>query len=149
MTTPTVAPTYKRDTGPVQRATGFATFATAATDAATLPSVGDAVSTLASGVLTLQLGFDPISFKMVNLTNGIIAEWFAPMVGTSCISTDTGGVRTLNTSSKAVVTVASRAGAVGGTSSGGTADSSPAGTVVITLSGFATNGDSLYWIAKG
>lgn len=152
MTTPTVAPTYTRDTGPVQRLTGNATFLTAATDAAVYPTgtgAGDIVSTLASGVLTLQLGFVPTYWRVVNVTTRIMSEWFAPMAGTASIDTAANGDRSLNASAPQVVTVRTGLGGLAGTRSGGSADTTPAGQVVLTLSGFATDGDSIVWLAEG
>ena len=139
---------YNRDCGPVQRLVGSATFATAATDAYTAPSVGDAVIVLGSGVLTLTLGFVPTHVKIINTTTRIMTEWFPPIASGTSIDTGADGVRTLNTSSK--ITVTSRTGAGGSsTQSGGSADTTPAGVVALTLSGFATNADSIVWAIEG
>lgn len=134
---------YNRDGGPVQRTTGSATFATAATDAYS----ADAIA-LGSGVLTLTLGFVPRYVQIVNVTTRIMTEWFEPIASGTSLDTAADGVRTLNTSSK--MTVSSRTGAGGSSSqSGGSADTTPSGVVTLTLSGFATDGDSIVWQAAG
>jgi len=117
---------YNRDGGPVQRTTGSATFATAATDAYS----ADAIA-LGSGVLTLTLGFVPRYVQIVNVTTRIMTEWFEPIASGTSLDTAADGVRTLNTSS------------------GGSAHTTPSGVVTLTLSGFATDADSIVWQAAG
>lgn len=142
MAIPTVI-AYNRDTGPVQRTTGYVTLITAATDTYSANAIS-----LAAGVLTLSLGYVPTHVMITNATTRIMTEWFAPLVPTTSIDTAAAGTRTLNTSSKMVVT--GRTGTGGSsTQSGGTADTAASGTVVLTLSGFATDADTITWVAEG
>lgn len=134
---------YNRNPGPVQRTTGYATFTTAATDVYS----SDGVS-LASGVMTLTLGFVPTHVMITNATTRIMTEWFPPIASGTSIDTAAAGTRTLNTSSKIAVT--GRTGTGGSSSqSGGSADTSASGTVALTLSGFATDGDTIIWEIQG
>jgi hypothetical protein len=142
---------YLRDGGPTQRTTGYVTFTTAASDTITYPSsggvaIGNTIESLASGVLTLTFGFIPRSFRCINLTSRIMTEWFYPMTSGTSIDTAAAGTRTLNTS--APFTISQRTGAGGSSSqAGGSADTTTGGVVTLTLSGFATNADTIFWEA--
>ena len=137
---------YLRDGGPTQRTTGSVTFTTAASDTITHPSSGNTIMSLASGVLTLVFGFIPRKFRVTNVTSRIQAEWFAPMASGTSLDTAAAGTRTLNTS--APFTISQRTGAGGSsTQAGGSADTTAGGVVVLTLSGFATDADTIVWEA--
>jgi hypothetical protein len=135
---------YNRDGGPVQRTTGSATFAAIATDTYKTDTID-----LKSGVLTLTLGFVPRYAQVVNVSTGDMVEWFAPMAsGTSVDTAASTGVRTINASSKMVVT--SRTGTGGSESqAGGTADTTPSGVIALTLSGVVADAGSIVWQAVG
>lgn len=141
------APTSKinPNVGPVQRTQGSISGTyTAATNVSATQN-----ATMAAGVLTLTLGFVPTYFKLQNVTTGIMREWFAGMTAGTSLDTTAAGVMSLNASSGVVIALETRAGAVGGTSSGGSADTSPSGVCVVTASGIFTNNDTVAWYAIG
>mgnify|MGYP001558152399 CR=1 FL=1 len=136
MTAPTVVRTSPD--GAVHRSQGvFSGTYTAATDA--YDSGGIA---LASGVITISLGFVPSYFKIVNVTDRITQEWYSGMNLGDFFETVAAGTRTLETDDQVVVTV----------SNTGTAPVTikPVATVTITAAGGAmTDNDTVVWIAEG
>lgn len=143
MTAPTVD--YSRNCGPVQRAQGTISGTyTAATDVSTTTN-----STIAAGVLTLTLGFVPTYFKITNVTDRIMQEWYKGMNSGDYLETIANGTRSLETDDKVVVAI--RTGAGGSASqSGGSADTSASGVVTVTFdSGICTDNDTVTWLAEG
>ena len=143
MTAPTVA--YKRNPGPMQCAQGSISGTyTAASDVST-----EANSTIASGVLTLTLGFVPKSFRIINVTDRVEQRWFEGMNKGDYLETAANGTVSLETDDKVVVQPFTRAGG-SASQSGGSADTSPAGVVTVTFdSGIATDNDTVIWEAIG
>lgn len=143
MTAPTVS--YARNTGPVQKASGYfkGTY-TAATDVSTTANAA-----MAAGVITLTLGFVPRKFKIINVTDRVMQEWFEGMNQGDYLETAANGDRTLETDDKLVVKI--RTGAGGSVSqAGGTADTAPSGVVTVTVdSGIMTDNDTIVWFAEG
>ena len=144
MTTPTNV--YNRNTGPVQRAQGYVT-ATSALSTDALATDANAVFTPTT--LTLKFGFVPTRFKWFNVTAHTMFEWVAGMPSGYTMTTDSGGTQTLNTGSTILVALRTGTGAVGGTSSGGSADTTPLGVVTVTFSGLLTNSETACWICEG
>lgn len=62
--------------------------------------------TLAAGVLTINCTFEPLSVKVINVTDRITQEWFKGMNQGDFIETAANGTRTLETDDKVVVAVA-------------------------------------------
>jgi hypothetical protein len=62
--------------------------------------------TLASGVLTITVGFEPTKVKVVNVTDRLEQEWFAGMNQGDFMETASNGDKTLETDDKLVVAVA-------------------------------------------
>ena len=86
---------------------------------------------IASGVMTLTLGFAPKYFKIINATDRITQEWFQGMNSGDFLETAANGDKTLETDDKVVV-------------------SESAGTVVVTFDGGAvTDNDTAVWVAEG
>ena len=142
MTAPTS--TYKRNTGPVQRAQGSVSGTyTAATDVSTTAN-----ASIAAGVLTITLGFVPTFFKLVNVTDKIALEWYDGMNQGDYLKTIANGTVTLETGDALTITPSTRTG--GSVSqAGGTADTVPSGVVTFTFSGLSGDNDTLAWIAEG
>lgn len=143
MTAPTVA--YRRNTGPVQTAQGiFSGTYTAATDVSTTAN-----STMAAGVITITLGFVPTHFKITNVTDRIVQEWYQGMNSGDYLEQIANGTKSLETDDKVVVAIRTGAGG-SASSSGGTADTSASGVVTITVdSGIMTDNDTVVWEARG
>ena len=143
MTAPTS--TYKRNPEPQRRAHGSVSGTyTAATDVSTTAN-----ASIAAGVLTITLGFVPSRFKAVNVTQRDSYEWFEGMNQGDYIKTLANGTASLETGDALTITPETRAGAVGGTSSGGTADSAASGVVTFTFSGLLTDNETFVWEAVG
>lgn len=88
-------------------------------------------ATMASGVLTLTLGFKPKYFRIVNVTDRVTQEWFEGMNSGDFIETAANGARTLETDDKVVVDQA-------------------AGTVTVLADGTViTDNDTTVWEAVG
>lgn len=140
MTAPTV--TRANANGAPNRAQGsFSGTYTAATDTFTGTGSNAGVA-LASGVITITLGFVPRYFKIINVTDRITQEWFHGMNQGDFIETAANGTRTLETDDQVVVAA----------STTGTAPVTfePAATVTITASGGAmTDNDTVVWVAEG
>jgi len=86
---------------------------------------------IASGVMTLTLGFAPKYFKIFNVTDRLSQEWFEGMNSGDFIESVAAGDKTLETDDKVVV-------------------SASAGTVVVTFNGGAvTDNDTVVWEARG
>lgn len=136
--------TSKIDTGPVQRATGSLSGTyTAATVTSTTANAA-----IASGVMTLTLGFVPRYFKIINVTDRVTQEWHEGMNQGDFIETAANGTRTLETDDK--VTITTSLGSGGSAGGGGTAPSSAAGVVTVTFDGGAvTDNDTAIWEAIG
>lgn len=84
---------------------------------------------IASGVLTLTLGFAPKYFKVINCTDRITQEWFQGMNAGDFIETAAAGTRTLETDDQVVVS---------------------GNTVTVTFAGgAATDNDTVVWVAEG
>lgn len=143
MTAPTVS--YTRNTGPRQYAQGvFSGAYTAASDVSTTTN-----STMAAGVITLTLGFVPKYFKIINVTDRVMQEWFEGMNSGDYLETVAAGTRTLETDDKVVVAI--RTGTGGSVSQhGGSADTTASGVVTVTVdSGIMTDNDTVVWVAEG
>lgn len=136
MTAPTVA--RHAPDGAVHRSQGsFSGTYTAASDVYSSNDI-----TMASGVIVITLGFVPIYFKIVNVTDRLTQEWYAGMNLGDFMETVANGTRTLETDDQVVVTV----------SATGTAPvtAKPVCTVTITAGGGAmTDNDTVVWEAKG
>lgn len=86
---------------------------------------------IASGVLTLTLGFAPKYFKIINVTDRLTQEWFEGMNSGDFLETAANGDKTLETDDQVVV-------------------NQSAGTVVVTFAGgAATDNDTVVWEARG
>ena len=143
MTAPTS--TYIRNPEPQRRAHGSVSGTyTAATDVSTTAN-----ASIAAGVLTVTFGFVPSRVKVVNVTQRIACEWFEGMNQGDYLKTLANGTVSLETGDALTITPETRAGAVGGTSSGGTADSAASGVMTFTFSGLLTNNETLVWVAEG
>lgn len=113
----------------VNSATAASTTAAATGGIANADAVANMV--IASGVMTITLGFAPKYFKIVNVTDRLTQEWFEGMNSGDFIETAAAGTRTLETDDKVVV-------------------SQSAGTVVVTFDGgAATDNDTVVWEARG
>lgn len=131
--------------GPVQRTQGSISGTyTAATDVSTTTN-----ASIAAGVMTLTLGFVPTYFKITNVTDRIMQEWYKGMNSGDYLETIADGTRSLETDDKVVV--ATRTGAGGSASqAGGSADTSASGVVTVTFdSGICTDNDTVTWLAEG
>ncbi len=62
--------------------------------------------TLASGVLTISVGFEPTRVQVVNVTDRVTQEWYKGMNKGDFVETAANGTRTLETDDKLVVTAA-------------------------------------------
>ena len=136
MTAPTVA--RVNDNGAPNRAQGsFSGTYTAESDVYDSGGVA-----LASGVITISLGFVPSYFKIMNVTDRITQEWYAGMNSGDFIETVAAGDRTLETDDEIVIAATTT----------GTAPVTykAAATVTIDASGGAmTNNDTVVWVAEG
>ena len=97
---------------------------------------------IASGVMTLNLGFVPKEFVITNETDRITQRWTEGMNQGDYSEQAANGDRTLETDDKIVVSVATT----------GTAPVTfePAATVVVTFdSGICTDNDTVTWKAIG
>jgi hypothetical protein len=140
MTAAPTSVTRVNPTGVVNRAQGSISGTyTAATTAYTGTTDGVAI---ASGVITISLGFVPTHFKVVNVTDRVTQEWFAGMNFGDFLETAANGTQTLETDNQVEVTV----------SDTGTAPVTvkPVATVTITAAGGAmTDNDTVVWVAEG
>ena len=136
--------TYKRNTGPVQRTQGSVTGTyTAASEVSTTAN-----ATIASGALTVTLGFVPRYVKVLNATARISCEWYEGMNQGDYIKTIANGTVSLETNDSLTITPSTRAG--GSVSqAGGTADTTPSGVITFTFSGISTDNETLVWVAEG
>lgn len=145
----------------LHRAQGYikGTYTAASVTSATSPSAtaagggianGAAVvdTTIASGVMTIRLGFVPLYVKVVNVTDRITQEYFDGMNAGDFVETAANGTRTLETDDKLTVTITG--GSAGSSGGGGTAPASSTGVVTITADGGAfTDNDTMTWVAEG
>jgi hypothetical protein len=98
--------------------------------------------TLASGVLTIDVGFEPTYVKVINVTDRITQEWHKGMNQGDFIETAANGVRTLETDDKLVVEV-DETGAAPVTIK-------PVYTVTVLADGTAiTDNDTTVWVIWG
>lgn len=142
MTAPTS--TYKRNGGPVQRAQGSVSGTyTAASDVS-----ATANASIAAGVLTITLGFLPTYFKLLNVTDSLMFEWYDGMNQGDYVKTIANGTRSLETGDALTITPATRAGG-SASQSGGSADTAASGVVTFTFSGLSGDNDTLAWVAEG
>ena len=94
--------------GPVQRTQGSISGTyTAASDVSTTTN-----ASIAAGVLTLTLGFVPTYFKITNVTDRIMQEWYKGMNSGDYLETIANGTRSLETDDKVVVAIRTGAGVV-------------------------------------
>lgn len=100
MTAPTVTRTNSNGVVNRQQFSLSGTY-TAASDAY---SANDMV--LASGVLTITVGFEPTYVKVINVTDRLEQEWWKGMNKGDFVETAAAGDKTLETDDKVVVTVA-------------------------------------------
>ena len=84
---------------------------------------------IASGVLTLTLGFVPSHVLMQNVTARTSVEWYAGMNFGDTLTTDVNGVKALSTANIMEVDVST-------------------GVVTFTFSGQLTDNETLVWIAE-
>lgn len=131
--------------GPVQRTQGSISGTyTAATDVSSTTN-----ASIASGVLTLTLGFVPTHFYISNLTDRLTQEWWKGMNSGDYTERIAAGDQTLETDDKIVVAIRTGAGG-SSTQSGGSADTSAGGVVTVTFdSGICTDNDTVVWYAEG
>lgn len=98
--------------------------------------------TLASGVLTIEVGFEPTYVRVVNVTDRVTQEWYKGMNQGDFMETVAAGTRTLETDDKVVVAV----------SETGTAPVTfkPAYTVTVLANGGAiTDNDTVVILIEG
>ena len=136
MTAPTVA--LDRPTGVLNQASGsFSGTYTAATDA-----YDDGIVALASGVITIKVGFEPKYIKVLNATDRLMQEWFKGLAASNFIETAANGTKTLETDAQ--VTLAR-------TSTGAAPVTyEPTYVVTITAAGGAmTDNDTVVWEIRG
>lgn len=57
----------------------------------------------AAAILTLNLGFAPLHFKIVNLTDRIVDEWYEGMASANSLHTVAAGTSTLETTNGVAV----------------------------------------------
>ena len=100
MTAPTVGRTNPNGVQNRVQVTLSGTY-TAASDVVAL---SDGVQ-LASGSLQIDVGFEPLSVKVINVTDRVTQEWFKGMNQGDFIETAANGTRTLETDDKVVVAV--------------------------------------------
>lgn len=111
------------------------TSATAASTTATGGGIAnaDAVSNVAvaSGVITIKLGFVPKRFKIINVTDRLTQEWYQGMNAGDFIETIAAGDQTLETDDQISINATT-------------------GVVTITAAGGAmTDSDTVVWEAEG
>jgi hypothetical protein len=132
-------------TGVVSRATGYikGTYTAATVNSATAASTtaaatggianADAVENMviASGVMTITLGFVPKYFKIINATDRLIQEWYDGLAFGDYLEEVAAGDKTLETDNKIEV-------------------DTDTGVVTVTFdSGIATDNDTVVWVAEG
>ena len=132
-------------TGIVTRASGYikGTYTAATINSATAASTtaaatggianGDAVENMviAAGVMTINLGFVPKHFKIVNVTDRLIQEWYDGLATGDYLEEIAAGDKTLETDDKVTVNAST-------------------GVVTVTFdSGIVTDNDTVVWHAEG
>mgnify|MGYP001558738781 FL=1 len=139
---------YDQD-GALRRSSGYlsgtytaATVASETTASATSNSRAVSGAVIASGVMTLTLGFIPKYFKIINVTDRIMQEWYQGMNQGDYLLTVAAGTRTLATDDKIVV--------ANTTSGSAPVVTQAAATVAVTFdSGICTDNDTVTWVAEG
>ena len=160
--TTTLVASKSAPNGIVCRASGYisGTYTAATVNSATAASTtaaatggianSDAVTNMviASGVMTIALGFVPKYFKIVNVTDRLTQEWFEGMNQGDFIETVAAGDQTLETDDK--ISITTSLGSHGTAGGGGTAPASAAGVGTGTFDGGAvTDNDTVVWGAEG
>ncbi len=142
--TSTLVANKSSPTGIVHRASGYikGTYTAATVNSATSASTtatgggianGDAVANMviAAGVMTIELGFIPKKFEIVNVTDRLTQKWFEGMNTGDFIETVAAGDQTLETDDKISVNAST-------------------GVVTVTFDGGAvTDNDTVVWTAEG
>ena len=124
--------------GVARRTSGFlsgtytaASVVSETTRSATCNAEAAASVTIAAGVMTINLGWVPKYFKIMNCTDRLTQEWFQGMNQGDFIETAANGVRTLETDDQVVVVETT-------------------GVVTVTFAGGAvTDNDTVVWEAAG
>lgn len=113
----------------VNSATAASTTAAATGGIANSDAVENMV--IASGVMTITLGFVPKHFKIINVTDRLIHEWYEGMNTGDFIEEVAAGDKTLETDDKLSV-------------------NADTGVVTVTFDGgIATDNDTVIWMAEG
>lgn len=135
MTAPTVA--RENTNGAKYRCSGSLSGTyTAASDAYDSDGV-----VLASGTLTLTVGFEPTYVKVINVTDRITQEWHKGMNQGDFIETAANGTRTLETDDKLVVSISQTGSAP--------VTIKPVCTVAVLANGGAiTDNDTVVWVIE-
>lgn len=131
----------------VTSATAASTTAAATGGIANRDAVDNMV--IASGTMTITLGFVPKYFKIVNVTDGLMKEKFDGMAAADHIHTAIDGTRGLLTDSAILINAAE--GSSGSSGGGGTAPASPLGVVTVvfaTGTAICTDNDTVVWVAE-
>jgi hypothetical protein len=140
--------------GPIQRLQGYITpTGSLSGDAYSFPANNPNI-VLASGVLTITCGFVPKHVLLVNADTSVCVyqEWFEGMAAGNYLEVTQAGVMSLQTDGATAgfsVSVDQGAGAVGGTSSGGSAPSAPGGVVKIFTDVILASSQQAIWLIDG
>ncbi len=98
--------------------------------------------TIASGVITISVGFVPKYVKVINVTDRLTQEWFEGMNFGDFLETASNGDKTLETDNQIEVTVSNTGSAP--------VTIKPVATVTITAGGGAmTDNDTVVWEIVG
>lgn len=124
-------PTVRRQSGYLSGTYTAASVASETTKSATSNSDAVAQAVIASGVMTITLGWVPKHFKIVNVTDRLTQEWFQGMNLGDFLETAANGTVTLETDNKVEVSVTT-------------------GVITVTFDGGAvTDNDTVIWVAEG
>lgn len=126
-----VEPTVRRAQGYLSGTYTAATVTSETTKSATSNADAVAQAVIASGVMTITLGWVPKRFKIENKTDRLSQEWELGMNTGDFIETAANGDRTLETDDKISVNATT-------------------GVVTVTFDGGAvTDNDTVVWVAEG
>ena len=132
-----------------QRASGYlsgtytaASVTSETTASATCSAEAAASITIASGVMTIALGFVPRYFRIRNCTDRLTQEWHEGMNQGDFLETVANGTQTLETDDQVTITVAD-------TGSAPVAVKPTALVTVIFAGGAVTDNDTVVWEAVG
>lgn len=118
----------RNPTGIAERASGYLSGTYTAATVTSTPTDSSKGAVIASGVLTISLGFAPKKFKIINCTDRLTQEWFEGLAANNFLETAANGDKTLETDGKVAVS---------------------GSTVVVTFDGGAvTDNDTVVWEAS-